>query len=249
MEKVVLRSKSSQAKIWGTVVSISGAFLVTLYKGPPIFLLPKPSLKLHQPLSNTNQSNWVIGGLLLTAEYILVPLWYIVQVNSQPHSNFFQKFEHSKVWFSKLKCFTDTDYERVPEWINRDLLLQFVREHHCWWCSFDHRDKFKCLEIEAGYSISLGCVLGKKLPGYRRTMWFSYSLCIHESVMSNVHASPCLGTLWIILEQYCSRMGLALEGSCVCSNVQASIHCHCCCHGGRVPRRYSLSWKVRRHNN
>ncbi|KAF3444689.1 hypothetical protein FNV43_RR14382 [Rhamnella rubrinervis] len=79
MEKVVLRSKSSQAKIWGTVVSISGAFLVTLYKGPPIFRLPTPSLKLHQPLSTTIQSNWVIGGLLLTAEYILVPLWYIVQ--------------------------------------------------------------------------------------------------------------------------------------------------------------------------
>jgi drug/metabolite transporter (DMT)-like permease len=79
MEKVVLSSKSSQAKIWGTVVSISGAFLVTLYKGPPIIVLPTPSLKLHQPLSNTTQSNWVIGGLLLTAEYTLVPLWYIVQ--------------------------------------------------------------------------------------------------------------------------------------------------------------------------
>lgn len=77
-----------------------------------------------------------------------------------------------------------------------------------------------------------------------RTMWFSCSLHIHKSVMSNVHASPCLGTLWIVLEQYCSCMGFALERSCVCSDVQASVHCHCCCHGVLVPWRFSLSWKV-----
>lgn len=47
--------------------------------------------------------------------------------------------------------------------------------------------------------------------------------------------SLCLGNLWIILEQYCPRMGFALERSCICSNVQASIHCNCCCHGGLVP--------------
>ncbi|XP_024928632.2 WAT1-related protein At3g28050-like isoform X2 [Ziziphus jujuba] len=79
MEKVVLRRKSSQAKILGTVVSITGAFLVTLYKGPPIVRFPSPSLSLHQPPSNQVHSNWAIGGLLLTAEYILVPLWYIIQ--------------------------------------------------------------------------------------------------------------------------------------------------------------------------
>ncbi|KAL4653537.1 hypothetical protein ACB092_01G310900 [Castanea dentata] len=78
MEKVVLRSTSSQAKILGTIVSISGAFVVTLYKGPPIVIAQTSSVSLNQPL-NSVKSNWVIGGLLLTAEYILVPLWYIVQ--------------------------------------------------------------------------------------------------------------------------------------------------------------------------
>lgn len=81
MEKVALRSTSSQAKILGTIISISGAFVVTLYKGPPIVIAQKSSVSLNQPL-NSLKSNWVIGGLLLTAEYILVPLWYIVQVNS-----------------------------------------------------------------------------------------------------------------------------------------------------------------------
>nr|POE83619.1 wat1-related protein [Quercus suber] len=78
MEKVALRSTSSQAKILGTIISISGAFVVTLYKGPPIVIIQTTSVSLNQPL-NSLKSNWVIGGLLLTAEYILVPLWYIVQ--------------------------------------------------------------------------------------------------------------------------------------------------------------------------
>lgn len=78
MEKVAARSTSSQAKILGTVVSIMGAFVVTLYQGPPIVLA---SASQNQLLSvSAGKSNWVIGGLLLTAEYILVPLWYIVQV-------------------------------------------------------------------------------------------------------------------------------------------------------------------------
>ncbi|KAG7033134.1 WAT1-related protein, partial [Cucurbita argyrosperma subsp. argyrosperma] len=34
MEKVVMKSSSSQAKVMGTIISISGAFVVTLYKGP-----------------------------------------------------------------------------------------------------------------------------------------------------------------------------------------------------------------------
>lgn len=82
MEKVAIKSSSTQAKVLGTIVSITGAFIVTLYKGPPIIILHR-SLSLHQPTINILRSvdrNWAIGGLLLTVEYTLVPLWYIVQV-------------------------------------------------------------------------------------------------------------------------------------------------------------------------
>ncbi|XAR51833.1 hypothetical protein NMG60_11006587 [Bertholletia excelsa] len=78
MEKLALRSSSSQAKIIGTIVSISGAFVVTLYKGPPVISTSSPSISLNQPL-HSPQSNWVVGGLFLITEYILVPMWYIVQ--------------------------------------------------------------------------------------------------------------------------------------------------------------------------
>lgn len=77
MESVSLR-RSSQAKVLGTLVSITGAFVVTLYKGPPIAIASSPSLSSAGPLRSSDQ-NWILGGVFLTAEYILVPLWYIVQ--------------------------------------------------------------------------------------------------------------------------------------------------------------------------
>ncbi|KAI4389078.1 hypothetical protein MLD38_001342 [Melastoma candidum] len=78
MEKVSLRMKGSQAKIIGTVVSILGAFVVTLYKGPPIILKHSISFLLPTLLGSQNLS-WIIGGILLMAEYTLIPLFNIVQ--------------------------------------------------------------------------------------------------------------------------------------------------------------------------
>ncbi|KAF8009857.1 hypothetical protein BT93_J0747 [Corymbia citriodora subsp. variegata] len=77
MEEVSLNRRSSQAKIIGTVLSISGASVITLYKGPPVNFTPKPSLSLY-PLVEASNSKWVVGGTLLTAEYILVTLWNIL---------------------------------------------------------------------------------------------------------------------------------------------------------------------------
>lgn len=113
MESAALRSRSSQAKILGTIVSLAGAFVVTLYKGPPlVFPHQSPSISLHQPLLNPTtptNSNWVLGGLLLTAEYILVPLWYIVQVNYAILQLFlylsFFFSEHCKPYFQSDKTF------------------------------------------------------------------------------------------------------------------------------------------------
>ncbi|KAJ0111719.1 hypothetical protein Patl1_02688 [Pistacia atlantica] len=43
-------------------------------------MVSSPSVPLTQPQPlHSSNSNWAIGGLILTAEYIFVPLWYIVQ--------------------------------------------------------------------------------------------------------------------------------------------------------------------------
>uniref|UniRef100_A0A2N9FKY4 WAT1-related protein n=1 Tax=Fagus sylvatica TaxID=28930 RepID=A0A2N9FKY4_FAGSY len=80
MEILALRSCSiTQAKIMGTIASISGALVVVFYKGPTIISAspesPSPSLL---PL-DSSQTNWIIGGLLLAAEYLLLSIWFIVQ--------------------------------------------------------------------------------------------------------------------------------------------------------------------------
>lgn len=81
MEKLDIRSLSSQAKIVGTIVSIAGALVVVLYEGPRIIksASPQPRLHSHQTL-NSSQTNWIIGGVLLTADYLFLSTWYIVQV-------------------------------------------------------------------------------------------------------------------------------------------------------------------------
>ncbi|KAJ4848505.1 hypothetical protein Tsubulata_047760, partial [Turnera subulata] len=80
MERLVLRSSSTQAKIMGTVVSISGALVVTLYKGPIVWPTPSgtQSISLHQSLASSH-SNWVIGGLLLATDYVVWSILFVVQ--------------------------------------------------------------------------------------------------------------------------------------------------------------------------
>jgi drug/metabolite transporter (DMT)-like permease len=81
MEKLDWRSSSSQAKIIGTIISISGAFIVTLYKGLPLLMTRSPSNSSHQLL--VQMSNWVVGGLLLAADSVMASAWLILQVKSQ----------------------------------------------------------------------------------------------------------------------------------------------------------------------
>ncbi|KAI5665557.1 hypothetical protein M9H77_15410 [Catharanthus roseus] len=80
MEKLELKNLSSQVKIMGTIISIAGALVVVLYEGPAVITVRSfPSNKLSAVGSS---SNWVIGGALLAAEYILVAVWYIYQTKA-----------------------------------------------------------------------------------------------------------------------------------------------------------------------
>jgi hypothetical protein len=78
MEKLVAKSRSSNAKVIGSIVSIAGAFVLTFYKGPSIM----NSSSLHLPIEflKSVDSSWIIAGIILTADYFLLSLWYILQV-------------------------------------------------------------------------------------------------------------------------------------------------------------------------
>lgn len=77
LEKADLRSSSAWAKIIGTLVSVLGAFIVTLYEGPRI-LNSTSSPNSTQIL--TQSQDWVMGGLLLAITSVLASLFIIAQV-------------------------------------------------------------------------------------------------------------------------------------------------------------------------
>ncbi|RHN49863.1 putative EamA domain-containing protein [Medicago truncatula] len=79
MEKLAAKSRSSNAKVIGSIISIAGAFVLTFYKGPSIM----NSSLLHQPVDflKSEDSSWAFAGILLTIVYLMFSLWYILMVH------------------------------------------------------------------------------------------------------------------------------------------------------------------------
>lgn len=77
LEKADFRSSSAQAKLIGTVVSILGAFIVTLYEGPQILKSTSPQ---NSTQNLTQSQDWILGGLLLAMTSIFASLFIIAQV-------------------------------------------------------------------------------------------------------------------------------------------------------------------------
>ncbi|XP_011098512.1 WAT1-related protein At5g40240 [Sesamum indicum] len=77
LEKLKLRSLSSQAKVIGALVSIVGALVVVLYDGP--LLINGRTGKLTLPTMFGARSNWIFGGALLAVSYIVASIWLIFQ--------------------------------------------------------------------------------------------------------------------------------------------------------------------------
>lgn len=90
MEKVNIRNIRSQAKIVGTIVSVGGAMLMTLYKGP---IVPMPWSPHHHSketsLSGTSETaaisnrDWIIGSLLVIAGTLAWSALFILQAAVQ----------------------------------------------------------------------------------------------------------------------------------------------------------------------
>lgn len=79
MEVINVKRLSTQAKFIGTLVSIAGAIIMTLYQGPSI--IPshfKSNLSQHLLLA-TQLSDWVLGGILLTIDAIFASMYIITQ--------------------------------------------------------------------------------------------------------------------------------------------------------------------------
>ncbi|KAK4367475.1 hypothetical protein RND71_011267 [Anisodus tanguticus] len=81
MEKLDIRKASSQAKSVGTIVAIIGASIMTLYKGPKVLGSNLLSDSSHHSLLS-QESNWILGGLLITTTCIMSSGWNILQTDT-----------------------------------------------------------------------------------------------------------------------------------------------------------------------
>ncbi|XP_052108365.1 WAT1-related protein At3g28050 [Arachis duranensis] len=78
LEQFDWKNSSSVAKSLGTIVSIAGAFIATLYKGPAILMGLSPANSSLQPLSSQDP-NWILGGLFLALDCVMASAFLIVQ--------------------------------------------------------------------------------------------------------------------------------------------------------------------------
>lgn len=83
LEKVKLKSRHSQGKIMGTIVTVGGAMVMTLFKGPPIGLPWTKQPSFHQSSSATTSPyphDSVKGALMISAGCICWASFTILQV-------------------------------------------------------------------------------------------------------------------------------------------------------------------------
>lgn len=82
LEQVHLKRRDGMAKVLGTLASVGGASLITLYKGPTIYKPTTTLQKFHILASlgdHSKEKNWTFGCICLIFRCLCWSSWFILQ--------------------------------------------------------------------------------------------------------------------------------------------------------------------------
>ncbi|XP_058758734.1 WAT1-related protein At3g28050-like [Vicia villosa] len=79
MKQLDWKSYSSLAKSLGTIVSIVGAFIATLYKGAALLKGPSSPANLSHRLAFSQDTSWMTGGSFLVADCMVASAFLTLQ--------------------------------------------------------------------------------------------------------------------------------------------------------------------------
>ncbi|KAF8404110.1 hypothetical protein HHK36_008990 [Tetracentron sinense] len=79
LERVKIKKAPSQAKVVGTLVTLVGAMVMTLYKGPIIDMIGSRGRSSHESSSGSTDQHWVAGTLMLLASCCAWSAFFILQ--------------------------------------------------------------------------------------------------------------------------------------------------------------------------
>ncbi|CAN4109332.1 unnamed protein product [Withania somnifera] len=79
MEKVDIKKIGCQAKVLGTIVTLAGAILMTLYKGHVVNLIRSANISFNEVTSGAYDKDWLNGSILLIFATLAWASFFILQ--------------------------------------------------------------------------------------------------------------------------------------------------------------------------
>ncbi|KAK0605951.1 hypothetical protein LWI29_032554 [Acer saccharum] len=115
IEQVHLTRKDGIAKVLGTFVSVAGASVITLYKGPIIYSPNPPSQQSHlSTMGDAEGKNWTLGCICLIGHCLFWSSWIVLQ------SPLLKKYPARLSVVSYSCCFSVMQFSAIAAYFERD---------------------------------------------------------------------------------------------------------------------------------